>query len=103
MQLADEIPMSWFSLLGASSCLRRLHGVDIRAMVGVYSAVLCTGILMTEQHSTFHEFFRGVTVLSFSMSIVVVAWGSTVLVSRPKLLCRRSSVGKESVFLELAK
>mmetsp|Transcript_56141 Transcript_56141/g.180174 ORF Transcript_56141/g.180174 Transcript_56141/m.180174 type:complete len:293 (+) Transcript_56141:81-959(+) len=84
MQLFDELPMLWYSLMGASSLLWRLRGMDLKRPAVACAAALTSGALLTEQHSALHEVCRGLMSCTFSGCLVVMGWGSTSLVVRLK-------------------
>lgn len=84
MQLADELPMLWYSLMCAASYLRRLHGVQLTWLFALYGAVVASAILLTEQRTSMHEVWRGIMSASFALCMVVVGWGSSAIVTRIK-------------------
>jgi len=84
MQLCDELPMFWFVTLASASYLRRLRGVHIVNYVVAFGVAVTASILFTRQHSMAHEISRGVMTCTFSVCIVVMAWGSTAIVARMK-------------------
>ncbi|CAE8681998.1 unnamed protein product [Polarella glacialis] len=86
MQLLDELPMLWYVLVCTVSFLRRLRGWrSLELPAAAVALTLTTGILLTEQHSTVHEVFRGLMSCTFSVCLVVIGWGSTATVERLKL------------------
>lgn len=84
MQLCDELPMLWYSLMCASSCMRRLLGMELTVPAAVYGVVLAGLVLITEQRSTMHEVWRGLMSSSFSLCLVLMGWGSASMVARMK-------------------
>jgi len=84
MQLCDEVPMLWYSLLCTVCYLKRLWGWDLSLPASGFAAVVTGGILVTEQHSPIHEMWRGIMSVAFSLCVVAIAWGSTSLVQRLK-------------------
>ncbi|CAE8609471.1 unnamed protein product, partial [Polarella glacialis] len=71
MQLLDELPMLWYVLVCTVSFLRRLRGWrSLELPAAAVALTLTTGILLTEQHSTVHEVFRGLMSCTFSVCLV---------------------------------
>ncbi|CAJ1365499.1 unnamed protein product [Effrenium voratum] len=82
MQLADEIPMLWYVAATASSCLRRVRGMECQSFAYAWVAVVTCVILATSQHSLLHQIFRGLMTCTFSSFLVVIGWGASAMAAR---------------------
>merc|ERR1712007_14898 len=51
---------------------------------GTLLAIVTVAALVTSQHSILHEVVRGIMTVSFSLAIIMIAWGTTALVNRLK-------------------